>query len=506
MKTSNRGKKEKGFTIIELVTVISIILIIFIVLICVIIPTGDMVIINDAKDIYVNFIIESNGVYNQNNSVIAINNNGKITYVEKQDNEFVIVDKDSVKLTLLNPKCLIISSEAFIESNSEVNHDTLEILSDAGYINTKIIQIGSSYKIDNIDTYLYSSLSTSNIIFIKNTDVTEKSLGLEYTSNEDGTCYVSGIGTCKSSNILIPTTSPAGDIITSIGYGAFARCSNLTNITISSSVISIEKEAFNNCSKLESVSFEQNSQLKDIGEYAFEYCSSLKSLTIPNNLENIDEYAFEYCSNLTSVKIPRSVTSIGSSVFYGCRNLINIEVEDNNENYKSIDGNLYSKDGKTLIQYAIGKTATEFKIANSVDSVGDRAFAWCSSLTNIEIPNSVISIGLDVFSYCNSLTSIIIPDSVISICNYTFRGCSKLESVVIPISLNSISFYAFSGCSSLAKVYYVGTESDWSNIGINSSGNGALESATIYYYSATNPVGEGNFWHYDTDGITIVEW
>ncbi|MBR1676301.1 MAG: leucine-rich repeat domain-containing protein, partial [Clostridia bacterium] len=121
--------------------------------------------------------------------------------------------------------------------------------------------------------------------------------------------------------------------------------------------------------------------------------------------------------------------SIGGSAFLGCSRLTSVTVDENNQNYKSIDGNLYSKDGKTLMQYVIGKTATSFSIPDCVTSIGDDAFYKCSSLTIIEIPSSVTSIGDDAFYKCSSLTSIEIPSSVTSIGYRAFSDCNSLYYV-----------------------------------------------------------------------------
>ena len=107
-----------------------------------------------------------------------------------------------------------------------------------------------------------------------------------------------------------------------------------------------------------------------IGDYAFEGCSGLTSVTIPNSVTSIGRQAFYNCSSLTSVTIPNSVTSIGSSAFQGCSGL------------------------------------TSITIPNSVTSIGNEAFQSCSGLTSIEIPNSVTSIGNRAFSYCSGLTSL----------------------------------------------------------------------------------------------------
>ena len=115
----------------------------------------------------------------------------------------------------------------------------------------------------------------------------------------------------------------------------------------------------------------------------------------------IGKWAFFWCTNLTSITIPNSVISIGDGAFGGCEN---IDVDKNNTHYKSIDGNLYSKDGTTLIQYAIGKTKTSFTIPDHVNTIGEWAFSRCENLTSITIPNSVTTIGESAFFGCDNLT------------------------------------------------------------------------------------------------------
>jgi hypothetical protein len=72
--------------------------------------------------------------------------------------------------------------------------------------------------------------------------------------------------------------------------------------------------------------------------------------------------------------------------------------------------------------------------------------------------------------------------------------------------VTSIGANAFLGCSGLKNLYYCGTSADWDNIGIGRINTSRLNSATIYYYSESQPTDEGNYWHYDTDGVTPVVW
>ena len=334
--------------------------------------------------------------------------------------------------------------------------------------------------------------------------------GLEFTSNGDGTCYVSGIGTCAETDIIIPSKYN-GKPVTSIGDYAFNRCTGLTDIVIPDSVTSIGDRAFWDCTSLTSIvipdsvtsiggfafigctgltdvyitdidawcniSFRSSDSnpmhyganlyldgnlvteliipegVTSIGDYAFEGCTSLTSIMIPDSVTSIGDYAFYGCTGLTSIVIPDSVTSIGHVAFIGCTGLTSITVDEDNTSYQSIDGNLYSKNGRTLIQYAIGKKNTSFTIPDRVKSIGEWAFRDCTGLTSIVIPDSVTSIGYGTFYSCTGLTSIVIPDSVTSIGSSAFSHCTGLTSIVIPDSVTSIGgWYAFSGCTGLTSI------------------------------------------------------
>lgn len=254
--------------------------------------------------------------------------------------------------------------------------------------------------------------------------------------------------------------------------------------------------------------------ITSIGNYAFEDCTSLTKIEIPNSVTSIGGWAFQYCNSLTSIAIPNSVTSIGSSAFASCSSLTSIEVDANNTVYGSLDGNLYNKNKTKLLQYAIGKTATSFTIPNCVTSIDDRAFYNCTYLTNITIPNSVTSIGNLAFYYCTSLTNIIIPNSVKNmgysvfgnctslkrvtiengvktISRQMFYDCTSLKSVEIPNSVTSIEGSAFSNCISLTSITIPNSVTT-----INYSPFRACTSLVIYCKATTKPSGWISDWNY----------
>ena len=161
-------------------------------------------------------------------------------------------------------------------------------------------------------------------------------------------------------------------------------------LEIENGIEEIKPFIFKGLSWIKQVSFEKNSRLKRIGEFAFANCNNLTSITIPSSVTSISSSAFEGCSKLTSMIIPEGGTSIEDYAFYYCRSL------------------------------------TSITIPEGVTSIGSYAFMGCSSLTSIEIPNSVTNIGDCAFSGCSSLTSITIPESVTSIGDYAFYGCNNL--------------------------------------------------------------------------------
>ena len=156
--------------------------------------------------------------------------------------------------------------------------------------------------------------------------------------------------------------------------------------------------------------------------------------------------------NITKITIPKSVVEIDNNALRGKGTIEHIAVDPENPKFKDIDGVLFSKSGKTLIQYPASKAGTNYTIPSTTEVVGTAAFYQNKNITTLTIPSGVDSINPQAFREMKSLTSVTMPN-ILNLSNQVFINCRNLVSVVFPMTrMNYIGYGVFSECRSLKSV------------------------------------------------------
>ena len=174
-----------------------------------------------------------------------------------------------------------------------------------------------------------------------------------------------------------------------------------------------------------------------IGASAFEGCSEITNVVIPQSVTKIKGCAFKDCVGLLNCEIPTSVIEIDSCAFYGCSNVTAIDI---------------SSECVSIGSYAFSGCSSlmECAIPNSVTNIGSGAFSGCTSLKNVTLPLNLTEIQEKLFSYCSSLEDILIPRRVVSIGENAFYGVG-IKKISIPESVTYIGKYAFNNCDNLIE-------------------------------------------------------
>ena len=299
-------------------------------------------------------------------------------------------------------------------------------------------------------------------------------------------------GCTNLANVYLPTTLTK---ISTSSISSFNACTNIKKIVVPNSIVSNAKlnpkMIFSSSIKsIEEVEF--SNEITQISSSAFSNFSAIKTINLPDSLEEIGNNAFSGCSNLSGkVVIPKGVKSIGSSAFYSC-NITELEFKSEGT-LTSIGTNAFYGNGEL----------TNLVIPEGVESIGNEAFRGCTNLTSVYLPSTLSQIStssISPFNACSNIKNITVPnyivggtsilpsnvfssskseimsvkfsDTITSISANAFSGFSSITSITIPESVTQIGNNAFSGCSNLSGKVVIPK-------GVKSIGSSAFYSCNI---------------------------
>lgn len=266
-------------------------------------------------------------------------------------------------------------------------------------------------------------------------------LGIEFTDNASNPGYYGAT--------LYLAGKPVGDLvvpngITKINSLAFINNKTLTSISLPASLHSIGENAFLNCTRLVSVTVRGKcTTAGTLGFGAFNGCTLLESVQLPNSITTIDNVAFSDCSSLTNITFPEKLSVINDYVFSDCASLSEVTLP------KSV-----TSVGAGAFEYC--DQLTSFTFTNSATTLGYHVFSDCPALTAITLPSQPVDGTNTMLTYLgdvlDQLTHITVVDGVTTIASNTFQSCTALTCLSLPNSLTSVATNAINACPALTEL------------------------------------------------------
>lgn len=239
----------------------------------------------------------------------------------------------------------------------------------------------------------------------------------------------------------------------------------------------IGTNAFANCKKLTAITFPADSVCKQIGAGAFSGCSLLVNMELPDSVAAIGEGAFLNCNELVSLRLPASLSSFDPAML-GCKKLTDLTVSENNPNFSSVDGVLFSKDKTTLVYYLPTREDAEYTVPDGTKEIADKAFSENVSLTKVTLPASLERVGANAFSNCMSLetVSFAAESKQLVIDDRAFNN-TAVSSVSLPAGVSALGDEVFTN-SALAEIEFA-ANSSLTALGNNVFSNTDLVNVTL---------------------------
>jgi len=219
-----------------------------------------------------------------------------------------------------------------------------------------------------------------------------------------------------------------------------------------------------------------------IGNFAFFCCHALKSVQIADSVTKIGADAFHCCCSLTEITLPANLQEMYGAPFLACRELKSIQIAQSNTFFKTVDGVLFTKDGKSLVVYPAGNTRTDYTVPAGVETIGANAFAGSYNLKTVTFPNSVAFVGENAFYNCYNLQQVDLGTNLRQIGPWAFNCCEALKEITIPATVTEIGYLAFGFCSSMSKINFQGNAPQMKETGAGDGEGGTFFNVTAKAY------------------------
>lgn len=269
------------------------------------------------------------------------------------------------------------------------------------------------------------------------------------TFSKSGSYYVVDSCSARASGVITVPATYDGLPVTKIADNAFQSCSGITQVVLPESISSVGKYAFADCGSLTAISF--NSETCSIGTAAFSGCDRLVTVNLPSKIGAIPNEAFKSCTSLTEIFLPSTVVAIGKEAFMNT-GLTRATVPASTI---SIGENAFMS-CPAIEYFAVDSANTSFKAIDGCLYTADGKtliqYPAGSAETSYTVASTATTVGNGAFSESQNLTKVILPSALTEIKPYAFYNCSALTSVNIPEGVTIIGSMAFSGCSALSAV------------------------------------------------------
>ena len=253
------------------------------------------------------------------------------------------------------------------------------------------------------------------------------------------------------------------DSVTKIGWYAFRGCKSLTSVKLSNRITTLEDSLFDYCTSLEEITIPDS--VTTIESFVFSNCSSLKTITIPDSVTEVSSYAFWDSTNLETVYVGAGVTQSLESMFGDSDKLVSVTVSENNPNYATQDGVLYSKD-MTMLWILPAAWSGTFTLPATVSYISEyTALKQCNAVTAFEVDaDNQWYMAEDGVLFDIYQTRLIrypgarsggytVPNGVMNIGDYAFKGCAFLTDITVSPSASFLTADLFSGCTALENIH-----------------------------------------------------